>query len=533
MNLMEIFPYSLKRASVLLFFVVLFIIILPFFIIILDIVKYFLVSSGDAVRVLFNSRVAILLGKSFMIAIIVTVAALLVALPLSYLFEYYEFRNSRFFIILSILPLFIPSYIYSICWIYLLGDQGWINKIIGKIFIFEDPPLTIYGIGGTIFCLTISTYPILMLFISSALRNARDLDDAAFLCSSKIRKFIYITLPMSYSAIISGMIFSFILALLNFSVPGSLQTYVFPVEIFTQFGAFFNHRQAFFLSMPFIIIAVILINAQNRISQKKYSASLYIHSKHQLSASLSNLFQFVLAFFFIIILILPITTLIIKSTNLSVYSSMIVMSWRQILTTMMLGVLGSLLLVTLGFYFAYFAKFLSVTLGLVISLLIFLLFAIPGVTYAVALIQFWNHPLLSGLFYGTIFILILGYFRFLPVSYFLLKTTIEKIPIDIENAAIMAGRSRLSVVLLIIIPMCKKGLHGAFVLSFLFCITELDTSVLLNPPGLETLPVRIFSLLHYGATDMVASLCVINIVIITAILVLGWRWIGEVLNVRN
>jgi iron(III) transport system permease protein len=42
----------------------------------------------------------------------------------------------------------------------------------------------------------------------------------------------------------------------------------------------------------------------------------------------------------------------------------------------------------------------------------------------------------------------------------------------------------------------------------------LDTTLLVYPPGIETLPVSIFSLLHYGANESVAAICLIQMLTI-------------------
>jgi len=54
------------------------------------------------------------------------------------------------------------------------------------------------------------------------------------------------------------------------------------------------------------------------------------------------------------------------------------------------------------------------------------------------------------------------------------------------------------------------GFYLVFILSF----GELGTTLLVIPPGTETIPIKIFNLMHYGADQMVAALCLILIAII-------------------
>ena len=54
-----------------------------------------------------------------------------------------------------------------------------------------------------------------------------------------------------------------------------------------------------------------------------------------------------------------------------------------------------------------------------------------------------------------------------------------------------------------------------------FCLGELPASVLLNPPGAMTLPVRLASLLHFGRDALVAALCVTLCGLVVCVLALG------------
>ena len=46
-------------------------------------------------------------------------------------------------------------------------------------------------------------------------------------------------------------------------------------------------------------------------------------------------------------------------------------------------------------------------------------------------------------------------------------------------------------------------------LVFVLCLGELGSTLLTIPPGMETLSLRIYNLMHYGAHDIVAALAAI------------------------
>ena len=56
------------------------------------------------------------------------------------------------------------------------------------------------------------------------------------------------------------------------------------------------------------------------------------------------------------------------------------------------------------------------------------------------------------------------------------------------------------------------GLIVAGMTVFLLTIGELSATLLVLPPGRNTLAVKTYNLLHYGASDAVAGLCLLLVV---------------------
>jgi iron(III) transport system permease protein len=57
---------------------------------------------------------------------------------------------------------------------------------------------------------------------------------------------------------------------------------------------------------------------------------------------------------------------------------------------------------------------------------------------------------------------------------------------------------------------------GLFIV-FILCFGELGMTLLVMPPGRETIPIKIYNLMHYGADQMVAALCLILVLFILLI----------------
>ena len=66
----------------------------------------------------------------------------------------------------------------------------------------------------------------------------------------------------------------------------------------------------------------------------------------------------------------------------------------------------------------------------------------------------------------------------------------------------------------IVIPLTRNSLITSFFFVFILSLGELGTTLLVIPPGKETIPLRAYNLMHYGAHDTVAGLCLIQVVVI-------------------
>ena len=78
-------------------------------------------------------------------------------------------------------------------------------------------------------------------------------------------------------------------------------------------------------------------------------------------------------------------------------------------------------------------------------------------------------------------------------------------------------------------PLASRGLIAIWIIGYLFCLRDLGISMVVYPPGSDTLPVRIMTLMANGAPSLIAALCVILIAV--TLLPLGvaalWQALGE------
>ena len=92
---------------------------------------------------------------------------------------------------------------------------------------------------------------------------------------------------------------------------------------------------------------------------------------------------------------------------------------------------------------------------------------------------------------------------------------IKQVNPRLEEAAALSGARWTRVIGRIVAPLSKHSLMVAFFIVFILAFGELGTTLLIIPPGRETIPIKIYNLMHYGADQKVAALCliIINLII--------------------
>lgn len=159
---------------------------------------------------------------------------------------------------------------------------------------------------------------------------------------------------------------------------------------------------------------------------------------------------------------------------------------------------------------------------------------VPGPLMGVVTIRMLNQPpdsLLAGLTWlydDTLFApWLVQTLRTVPLTTLLLWSAFASIPREILDTAASEGAKGWAIWLRVALPMRWPPLLAAWIIGLATSIGELGATVLVLPPGPQTVTVRIFSLLHYGVEDRVASLCLVMVAgYLLAGLVAAWLLTG-------
>ncbi len=458
---------------------------------------------------LFDSRQLTLVINSITLATGTACLSLIIGVPFAFLCCRTDLKGKNLFGWIYIIPVLIPPYIHAIIWTHL-------NHFLEKYLYFD-----IHSLPGAVIVLTCAYFPFVVLMTLTGLKSIdRNLEEASLICHGKFQTLRRITLPLAMPHIISGAIFVFIFSIINVSVPDFLRVKAYPLEIFIQFSAFYNNIAATILSLPLICITFFCIVIQKLYMKDRSYVQISGGVKKRITFHLGR-FHSISLFFCVIVIILstllPIVVLSIVAGPISNYSRAFSTSINQIGYSFLLAFSGSLVTLIVGFSLAYLIKRSTGKLKEFLSWAVLLPLAIPATTIGIGLIGTWNRVYID-IIYSSSLIIIMGYVaRFIPFAVIVLVSGLTHVSHHLEEAALLAGSSFLNLINKIVVPLSKKNILAVLFIIFILAFGELGTTLLIIPPGRETIPIKIYNLMHYGADQLVAALCLIFILIIFAI----------------
>jgi ABC-type Fe3+ transport system permease subunit len=239
---------------------------------------------------------------------------------------------------------------------------------------------------------------------------------------------------------------------------------------------------------------------------------------------------------FFISVILPALVLIVQAfqNGISHFVRALDLLAPTFVNSIILAVSGALLIVFTGFAVACFTE-VEKRRSLIWFLLI--IFAIPSTVFGISLIKFYNRPALDFIYSGY-FIILIGYTgKFSFISAKLIGNAIGQLPASLDEAAQLEGISRYRRIRNILIPLTAPALFAAFTVSFIFCLGELGTTIMVYPPGTGIMPVKVFTVMANAPQAVTSSMTLIvfsvTLLMITVFYLVSKYMFGHNINVYD
>jgi len=454
-------------------------------------------AGAGIMGILTSYRTFEVFANSAILALVVTALSAIIAVAAAFLTVKTDLPAKKFWSVILIMPLAIPSFVGSFALIATFAPRGSVLQNLLAGLGVEALP-SIYGWPGAILALTLFTYPYVFLTTRASLRGmdpALEEVSRSLGCStlSTIRRVI---LPHLYPSIAAGSLLVAFYALSDFGTPALMRFDSFTRIIYVEYQLAFDRSSAAILSLLLVALVTLILYLEHRVRSKAAYYSLGPGTKRDPTLiSLGRWKWAALAFCGTIAtlgLFIPVGVLLYwllqgvavgaSFPNLGVIT----------LNTIYAAVVATAFIVALALPMALLAVRFPSKSSTIIERLSYIGFAMPGIVVALALVSFGANHL--PMFYQSMGMLVFAYVvLFIPLSIGAIRSTLLQISPRMEEAArslgLGAGRTLLSVT----IPLAKTGLLAGSALVMLTIMKELPATLLLAPTGFKTLATQVWT----------------------------------------
>lgn len=455
-----------------------------------------------------------LAGNSLLLAALTTVAALLLGVPAGVLVGRTDLPGRRLLAALLAMPLLLPPYLNAVAWMAAGSSSGPVAWVLG-----EGATRTLshwlFGLPGCVLVLSTAFMPLIMLLVAAALRGVpARLEEAGLLAAPWRTVLLRISLPLAAPAILLGAALVFLLALGDVTVPPSFRYPVFAVESLSQFSAFYDLSAATAAAMPLAAVTAAVLGLEALVSRwtGNRTAGRGRESGPPPTVPLGRFrLSVAVAAWSVAGLLVgaPLVILVLRAGGPASYAAALGQAGGSLVRGLLLAAVGGTLLAAEGFLLAVLGIERPRGGGAAADATALFLFAVPGAVMGVGLIVLWNHPW-ANLIYATPLILLLGYLaRSTAITLRICRASLELVPPGLVEAGRVAGIDWGRRLVWILAPAARRGLAAAWLAGAVFCLRDVGMTLLVHPPGWDTLPVRIMTLAANGAPELIAALCVL------------------------
>lgn len=454
---------------------------------------------------LLQARTVRLLGNTLALTAVVTGGSTALGLALAWLTERSDLPARRALRLALALPLAIPAYIGGIVYLALLRPRGGLlpqalEEFFGRPVALPSP----LGFWGAAFVLILFTYPYVYLLSGAALRSlSASLEEAArTLGRTPWQAFWQAALPALAPGVMAGSLLVALDVLAEYGTVALLRYETFSSAIFVQLAGRYDRSAAAVLSSVLVGLALVFLalelwaQGRRRFTQLesgwrparrvplggwRFPALFLAGGVAALSLALP---LGVLAAWSLQALADPETLGAVFRTGSQGFGSYV---WNSLWTALLAAVLA----VALSLPVALFAVRSPGRASRLVSRLCQVGYAIPGVVIALSLALWVNRAL--PFLYATPLVVVMAYLlRHMPQAARSSQAALSQLSPGLEEAARSLGRTPRQALFQVTLPLIAPGLLAGGALVFLTSLKELPATLLLRPPGFDTLAVRVW-----------------------------------------
>lgn len=448
---------------------------------------------------LWHTRLPGLFWNTVRLTLGVSAVAVAIAVPLAWLAARTDVPGARRWSWVSVLPLAFPPYVGAFVYVTVFGPLGLVESALMRWTGLTRHQLglpSIFDFWGVTLVLALFTYPYVFVLVLAALRSSnRTLEEAAQAAGlGPTAVFFRVTLPLLRPAIGAGALMVGLYALSDFGTVAMLRFDTFTNAIYAELIGRLNRSGAAALSAVLVALTagVLYLESSSRRRARYYQTVGTWRSAQPVA--LGSWKWPALAFVALVnglSVVIPLATLCYWSIEGIRTGAIDRHFWDYWWNTLGVTLAGATAMTALALPVAYLSARHSSPATAWLSRLSQAGYALPGVVVALGLIFFFNRYL-PGVYRTATMVVVALVVRFLPQSIQTQEAALQQVSPNLEEAARSCGHGPLQALRRVTLPLVAPGVAAGWSLAFLSSLKELPATLLLRPPGLDTLAVRVW-----------------------------------------
>jgi iron(III) transport system permease protein len=465
------------------------------------------------------------LWRTIQLAVLVSASAAVIGTGLAWLTVRTDLPGRRFWRVVLLLPLVLPSFVGAAAFIAGLAPGGIIHDALQSIGI--DAPRRFRGLGAAWLVLTAFTYPYVLLPVTARLSNLpANLDESARLLGlSSTATFLRVTLPQLRSAILGGSLLVFLYTVSDF---GAVQLLGYDTLTRVVYAARQTNRALSFAAASVVLLLALAVVALER-SQRGAAPP---DRRASVRPARPVRLRWRAAPALLVCTVVAGIGLVIPVASLATWARRGLADGRigfgelldPTISTASVSVIAALVAVGVVLPVAIATTRRPSASGQAAAVAVIGGFAIPGLVLALALaVLTLNTPALSR-WYQTLPVLIGAYvIHFGSQALASSESAVRAVPANLRESSLLLEPRPVRRWIHVDLPLMRPGLVAGGGLVMLATLKELPATLLLSPIGFSTLATEIWASYEegfYAATGLASLVLIALSALLTWALVL-------------
>jgi iron(III) transport system permease protein len=481
------------------------------------------VGTANYRRYFSTPAIAASIGNSLFVSVVSMVITVTLAFGYAYGLTRTLMPWRGLFRVVAMLPLFAPSLVQALAFIYVFGNNGIFTRTTGW-------NIGIYGAKGIVIAEVFYCFPHALLILVAALSatDARLYDAARTLGARPLKTFVTVTLPGVKFGLVSACFVVFTLVITDFGAPKAIggKFSVMATEIYNQVSGQQNFTMGATVSVVLLIPAVLAFLVDRLVQRRQYalvtSSSRPLAPVRRPAADWGGFAYCALIAGAIagMYLAIAVYSLVTRwpynfTPTLRHYRFDTVGGYSPLFNSVYVAALTAVVGTVLAFVGAYVVEKCRTGGRGLLYLLSVLPVSIPGMVLGLAYIFAFNAPgSRLNVLYGTLAILIVSnVIHYFTVGFLTATTALRQMDAEFENVSASLGVPFYRTFWRVTVPMALPSIVAISMYFFLNAMVTLSAVVFLVAPGTELAAVAVLLMDDAGDTAQAAAMSVLIVAV--------------------